>query len=137
MGTGPVWTSLVVASGCWKACIWGTCVLRLSRAFLDLGWQMEKHHSPPYSLLSAATYSTLGGVFSASLKEDLHALLEALSLAAENSSRPSPTLEKPTDGCAHSLLLNKDLGDCLLMQKVLVLISGFIAYYLRNSSLLA
>lgn len=98
---------------------------------------MEKHHSPPYSLLSAAAHSTLGGVFSASLKEDLHALLEALSLAAENSSRPSPTLEKPTGGCARSLLLNKDLGDCLLMQKVLVLISGFIAYYLRSSSLLA
>lgn len=60
-GTGPVWTSLAVASGCWKSCIWNMGVLRLSRAFapaaLDLVWKMEHHHSPPCTLSSDGAWT--------------------------------------------------------------------------------
>ena len=44
-------------------------------------------------------------------------LVKALSLAVGNSSHPSPALEKSTDDCTHSLLLNKDFGNYLSYAK--------------------
>lgn len=117
--------SLAVVSGCWKSCIWNMGVLRLSRAFapaaLDLVWRWKHHHSPPCTLSSDGAWtrhSTLGGVLLISLWRTSKALLvKALSLAVRNSSLPSPALEKSTDDCTHSLLLNKDFGNYLSYAK--------------------
>lgn len=57
---------------------------------------------------------------------DLHALLNALPVTAETFHFPPQTWKMPPTA-VHPLLLNKDLGRYLLMQKVLILISLFLA----------